>query len=132
MKSLKILDAETLYYSQICILVKLLHRHEYTKRLLVKCLEENNSQQLDLYEDIKQISTKLSLDLNYVIYYPDKTREILIKKYLNDTEDKQMVDEITELLENFNYENKKKLINLIKLSVVNNGLINSNSWKFLI
>jgi adenine-specific DNA methylase len=35
MKALKILDATTLYYSQICVLKKLLHRHEFTKKLLM-------------------------------------------------------------------------------------------------
>ena len=37
MKSLKVLDATTLYYSQICILIKLLHRHDYTKNILMEC-----------------------------------------------------------------------------------------------
>ena len=34
MKSLKTLDATTLYNSQICILIKLLHRHEFIKKII--------------------------------------------------------------------------------------------------
>jgi hypothetical protein len=34
MKALKILDATTLYYSQICVLIKLLHRHEFYEKII--------------------------------------------------------------------------------------------------
>ena len=63
MKTLKIVEAETLFYAQICTLLKLLHRHEYTKFLLLKCLEINNTFHLDIYEDLRCISEKYEIQL---------------------------------------------------------------------
>ena len=120
MKTLKIVDAETLYYAQICTLVKLLHRHDYTKSLLVKCLEINNTFQLDIYDDLRFISEKYGIQLERVIYYPDKTREQIINYYLNTDQDKDKIEELEFLLRNFSIENKNKLINLTKLEFVNN------------
>ena len=120
MKALNILDAETLYYSQICILIKLLHRHEFSKSLLLKSLHISNPLHLDLYEDIKMISHILKIDFERIIYYPDKTRELLIENYLNQNEDQEKINNIKDLLENFSYENKKLLTHLIKLNIVNN------------
>ena len=94
MKSLKILDATTLYYSQICLLIKLLHRHDYTKKLLMSCLDDSTLIKIDIYEDIKFISEFLSLDMKRVIEYPDKTRDLLIDKYLNKPDEKQSIDNI--------------------------------------
>ena len=94
MKSLKILDATTLYYCQICILIKLLHRHDYTKKLLMSCLDDSTLIKIDIYEDIKFISEFLSLDMKRVIEYPDKTRDLLIDKYLNKPDEKQSIDNI--------------------------------------
>ena len=56
MKALNIVDAETFYYSQICILIKLLQRHEFSKSLLLKWLHISNPLHLDFYEDIKMMS----------------------------------------------------------------------------
>ena len=52
MKTLKILDATTLYYSQIFILIKLLHRHDFSKSLLMGCLDDSLTVKIDLYDDI--------------------------------------------------------------------------------
>jgi len=56
MKSLKVLDATTLYYYQIFILIKLLHRHQYTKNLLMECLNDSTVIKIDIFEDIKFFS----------------------------------------------------------------------------
>jgi hypothetical protein len=118
MKSLKILDATTLYYSQICILIKLLHRHEFTKKLLMGCLIK-----IDIFDDIKIISNLLSIDIKKVIEYPDKTRDLLIEKILNNPDETESIDKIKSLLDNYTIENKKELIEITRL----NYIVNMNS-----
>ena len=121
MKSLKILDATTLYYCQICILIKLLHRHDYTKKLLMSCLDDSTLIKIDIYENVKFISEFLSLDMKRVIEYPDKTRDLLIDKYLNNPDEKQSIDNIKQLLDNYTIQNKNELIKLTRLNyIVNN------------
>ena len=66
------------------------------------------------------ISHNLKIDFERIIYYPDKTRELLIENYLNQNEDQEKINNIKDLLENFSYENKKLLTHLIKLNIVNN------------
>ena len=53
-KVLNILDMNCVYYCQICIVIKLLHRHKHTKEILLS-LAENNDLSLDLNEDIQKI-----------------------------------------------------------------------------
>ena len=123
MKSLKILDATTLYYSQICILIKLLHRHEFTKKLLMGCLDDSVLIKIDIFDDIKIISNLLSIDIKKVIEYPDKTRDLLIEKYLNNPDETESIDKIKSLLDNYTIENKKELIEITRL----NYIVNMNS-----
>jgi hypothetical protein len=47
MKALRIIDATTLYFAQICILIKLLQRHEFTKSLLIGCLDDSINIKID-------------------------------------------------------------------------------------
>ncbi len=107
MKSLKILDATTLYYSQICILIKLLHRHEFTKKLLMGCLNDSVLIKIDIFDDIKLISNLLSIGIKKVIEYPDKTRDLLIDKYLNNPDETDSIDKIKSLLDNYTFKIKK-------------------------
>ena len=123
MKSLKVLDATTLYYSQICILIKLLHRHDYTKNILMECLNESTVNKIDIFEDIKYISDLLTIDMRTVIEYPDKTRDLLIDNYLNKPDEKEFIDKIKNLIDNYTIENKNELIKLIRL----NHIVNNNS-----
>jgi hypothetical protein len=52
-------------------------------------------------------------------FYPDKTRRRLQKEYFDENEvEKEIMNEIKELLQNYNFVNKKKLIELIKLEWV--------------
>ena len=122
MKALKILDAETLYYSQICTLIKLLHRHQYSKSLILKCLDNNSSFQLDIFDDIRLLSLKLNIDINYIIYYPDKTREMLLNNYLYNNVDQDRIDNFAMLLDNYSIDNKRKLIELARLNFVSNNV----------
>ena len=122
MKSLKVLDATTLYYSQIFILIKLLHRHDYTKNILMECLNESTVNKIDIFEDIKFISDLLTIDMRTVIEYPDKTRDLLIDNYLNKPDEKEFIDKIKNLIDNYTIENKNELIKLIRLNhIVNNS-----------
>jgi hypothetical protein len=127
MKSLKVLmkslKATTLYNSQICILIKLLHRHDYTKNILMECLNESIVNKIDIFEDIKFISDLLTIDMRTVIEYPDKTRDLLINNYLNNPDEKELIDKIKNLIDNYIIENKNELIKLIRL----NHSVNNNS-----
>ena len=123
MKALGILDAETLYYTQVCTLIKLLHRHDYTISFLLKCLDVNNDLQLDIFEDIKILSNKLNIDLERIIYYPDKSRELLINNFLNINDCQEQIENIKELLNDYSINNKKILINLIKINILNTDTI---------
>ena len=116
MKALNIVDANTLYYSQICILVKLLHRHNYTKSLLMSCLDNPSNSNLDLYDDIKCISNLLNIDVRTVIEYPDKTRDLLIANYLDCADDQHSIERIKMLLNDYSIENKRILIQLSKIN----------------
>ena len=72
---------------------------------------------IDIYEDIKFISEFLSLDIEY----PDKTRDLLIDKYLNNPDENQSIDNIKQLLDNYTIQNKNELIKLTRLNyIVNN------------
>ena len=76
MKALKILDATTLYYTQICILIKLLHRYDFTKKLLMQCLDNSTVVKIDLHKDIDCKSKILNFEIKNIIDYPDKTRDL--------------------------------------------------------
>ena len=60
-KVLNIIDIERLYYCQICIFIKLLHRHQHTKEILLK-IENNNNLNFDLNDDIQTISGLLDIE----------------------------------------------------------------------
>ena len=58
-----------------------------------------------------------------VIEYPDKTRDLLIDNYLNKPDEKEFIDKIKSLLDNYTIGNKNELIKLIRL----NHIVNNNS-----
>ena len=87
----------------------------------MSCLDDSTLIKIDIYEDIKFISEFLSLDMKRVIEYPDKTRDLLIDKYLNNPDEKQSIDNIKQLLDNYTIQNKNELIKLTRLNyIVNN------------
>jgi hypothetical protein len=56
-----------------------------------------------------------------VIEYPDKTRDLLIDNCLNNLDEKEFIDKIRNLLDNYTIENKNELIKLTRLNyIVNN------------
>ena len=84
------------------------------------CLDESIIIKIDIYEDIKFISELLSTDIRRVIEYPDKTRDLLIEKYLNNPDETESVVKIKTLLDNYSIENKRELINLTRLNYIVN------------
>ena len=69
---------------------------------------------------IKFISELLSIDIKKVIEYPDKTRDLLIDKYLNNPDETESIDKIKSLLDNYTIENKNELIKLTRLNYIVN------------
>ena len=56
-----------------------------------------------------------------VIEYPDKKRDLLIDNCLNNLDEKEFIDKIRNLLDNYTIENKNELIKLTRLNyIVNN------------
>ena len=65
---------------------------------------------IDIFEDIKFISGLLAIDMRTVIEYPDKTRNLLIDNYLDNPNEKEFIDKIKNLIDNYTIENKNQLI----------------------
>ncbi len=66
---------------------------------------------------IKTICERLGIEPEEVFYYPDKTRAKLEEEYYNRGEvEIVIIEEIKELISNYNYVNKRKLIELIRLN----------------
>lgn len=120
-RSLGILNWENLYLVQKCIMIKLLHRNDSTKKLLINCLNEQNDEKCMINEDIKKISDLLNVNKHEVIYYPDKMKKLIEEKYLKET-NVQEVEKITNILHDYTFKNKKKLIEMVKLT---NKIINA-------
>ena len=89
----------------------------------MECLNESTVNKIDIFEDIKYISDLLTIDMRTVIEYPDKTRDLLIDNYLNKPDEKEFIDKIKNLIDNYTIENKNELIKLIRL----NHIVNNNS-----
>jgi hypothetical protein len=117
-KALNILDMDYVYYCQICIVIKLLHRHKHTKEILLS-LNENNDLSLDLNDDIQKITGLLGIEKNLVIFYPDKVRKMLIENYFYKDVDVVIMQEISGLLQEYSFANKRKLVELIKININN-------------
>ena len=115
MKALGIIDCETSILMDKCTIIKLLHRTELTKKLLVENIEKRNNEWW-FFIEIKTICDKLNIEPEEVCFYPDKTREKLKEMFFGQNEiEKQIIDEIKILLANYNFQNKRLLIDLIKL-----------------
>jgi hypothetical protein len=89
----------------------------------MECLNESIITRIDIFEDIKFISYLLEIDMRTVIEYPDETRDLLIDNYLSNPDEKEFINNIKNLLDNYTIENKNQLIKLIRL----NYIVNSNS-----
>ena len=64
------------------------------------------------------ICNRLDIEPEEVCYYPDRTRNRLKEKYFEMNEiEEDIIREIKALLENYNFKNKKKLADLIKIEI---------------
>jgi hypothetical protein len=118
MKALGIIDSETTYLMEKCTVIKLLHRTELSKNVLIRKIKQKNNNWW-FYKEIESICERLRIEPEELCLYPDKTRRRLHQKYFEGNEvEKERINEIKELLENCNFVNKKKLIELIKLEWV--------------
>jgi hypothetical protein len=59
-----------------------------------------------------------------VIEYPDETRDLLIDNYLSNPDEKEFINNIKNLLDNYTIENKNQLIKLIRLNYIVNTQVN--------
>jgi len=55
-----------------------------------------------------------------VIYYPDKTRSMLIENYYYNNIDLAVIEEYTNIMQDYTILNRNKLINLVKVNIGNN------------
>ena len=81
----------------------------------MRCLDDSILIKIDIFDDIKFIRELLSIDIKKVIEYPDKTRDLLIGKYLSNPDVTESIDKIKSLLDNYTIENKNELIKLTRL-----------------
>ncbi len=66
----KIIEFETLIDLNKCTVIKLLHRDNMTKSILIENVTARREEWW-LYKDIKRISENLNIDIERVCYYPD-------------------------------------------------------------
>ena len=116
MKALGIIDSETTYLMEKCTVIKLLHRTEVSKNVLIRNIQEKNNNWW-FYKEIKTICERLRIEPEEVCYYPDRTRDKLEYDYYNRCEgEMEIIEEIEELMINYTYENKRKLMESIRLN----------------
>ena len=116
MRALGIIDNYTTYLMDKCTTIKLLHRTDLTKELLMKNITDRNETWW-FYGEIKEICVRLDIEPEEVCLYPDRTRKKLQENYfceLNEGE-RENIEEIRGILDNYNYRNKKKLVELTKI-----------------
>ena len=62
---------------------------------------------------------KLGIEPEEVCFYSDKTREKLKERFFEQNEvEKEIIEEIKILLANYNFQNKRLLLDLIKLEYI--------------
>jgi hypothetical protein len=76
--------------------------------------------QLDIQSDIEEICRILNTDKETVIYYPDKIRSMLIENYYYNNIDLAVIEEYTNIMQDYTIQNRNKLINLVKVNIGNN------------
>ena len=100
MKALGIIDSETAVLMDKCTLIKLLHRTELKKKILVENIE-NRNREWWFYKSIEDICEKLGIEPEEVYFYRDKTREKLKERFFEQNEvEKEITEEIKLLLTN--------------------------------
>ena len=100
-----------------CTMINLLHWTDICKRILIENIESRNERWW-VYKEIQTICKRLDIEPAEVCYYSDKTKNRLKEKYFEMNEiEEDIIREIKALLENYNFKNKKKLADLIKIEI---------------
>ena len=103
----KIIDIETLIDLNKCTVIKLLHRNQLTKNILIDNITAKREEWW-LYKDIKRISEQLNIDIERVCYYPDIIRKMLLERYYEgNAVEMEIREEIEMLLKDYSFKNKK-------------------------
>ena len=114
LKLLKILDIDTMFLINKCTSIKLLHRHEITKKILMTNYDNPNWW---FFREINIISDLVNGNGKYVCEYPDRVRGMLIDNNFNLHEEEiSITSKIDELIDKYSFRNKKDLIDLIKIN----------------
>jgi hypothetical protein len=93
-----------------------LHRHDVTKEILESNINAENENWW-LYKDMRRISNNLNIDIERVIYYPDKVRDMILERYYSGSEVAINIrEEIDKLIKEYSFKNKKKLRELVKIT----------------
>ena len=114
-KVLNIVSIEYLYYCQICIVIKLLHRHKYTKEILLT-IEGDNEFHLDLNNDIEKIASILNIEKNFIIFYPDRTRKLILDQYYYNNVNEGRMIEISNIFQQYSFADKRRLKCIVKMN----------------
>ena len=75
-----------------CTTIKLLHRTEISKTVLIKNIEEKNTNWW-FYKEISKIFDRLKIEPKELCYYPDKIRRKLEEEYYEVNEIEQEIIE---------------------------------------
>ena len=107
------MDMETVYMINKCTSIKLLHRNETSKAIL---LSNKDNANWWFYKELNEICELVNVSRSFICEYPDRVRELLIDRYFEMNEEElELAHKIEVLLEEFTFKNKKKLVDLIKL-----------------
>ena len=113
LKCLNVMDMETVYMINKCTSIKLLHRNETSKAIL---LSNKDNANWWFYKELNEICELVNVSRSFICEYPDRVRELLIDRYFEMNEEElELAHKIEVLLEEFTFKNKKKLVDLIKL-----------------
>ena len=91
-KALGIIDSETTYLMEKCTTIKLLNHTEISKKVLIKNIEEKNTNWW-FYKEISMICDRLKIEPKELCYYPDKIRRKLEEEYYEGNEIGQKIIE---------------------------------------
>ena len=114
-KVLNIMSIEYLYYCQICIVIKLLHRHKYTKEILLT-IEGDNEFDLDLNNDIVKIASILDIEKNFIIFYPDRMRKLILDHYYYNNVNEGRMIKISNIFQQYSFADKRRLKCIVKMN----------------
>ena len=116
LRATKIIDIETLIDLNKCTVIKLLHRDNMTKSILIENVTARREEWW-LYKDIKRKSENLNIDIERVCYYPDLSRKMLLERFYEGNHiEIEIRSEMEKLINNYSFKNKKALREMVKIT----------------